>query len=57
MRLQLAGALVLMEPALTHKLKKAFEGASMLPTTDHDARASAVPEELKLEGLAREARG
>ena len=36
---------------MTNKLKKAFEAASKLPPKDQDALASAILEELKVDGL------
>ena len=36
---------------MTNKLKEAFEAASKLPPADQDALASAILEEVKVEGL------
>lgn len=36
---------------MTNKLKKAFEAASKLPPADQDALASAILEEVQVDGL------
>jgi len=38
---------------MTNKLKKAFDAASKLPPAEQDALASAILEEVKVDGLWR----